>query len=202
MADLTFAQPERRNLARPALIAAAVLIAVFAILYAVNPHQTAEIQVTRAVIYPAHLVYKAEKMQSGMHVVGRADAAEDDLYVLATIHIADKLGVPLFLKDFTATLTNPDGTVFQTSAVEQGDLKAVFAAFPAVGDLATRPLLRESSVAPKQSVDGMVLLQFPVPQAVWDQRKSATVTIDFYHQPSMTVEIPKQGQPSASTGVR
>ncbi len=192
MAELNFAQPERRNLAKPVLIAAVVLIAAFGLLYAVTPHKTAEIAVTRTVVYPVHLVYKAEKMQSGMRVVGRPDAAEDDLYVLATVRIEDKLGVPLFLKDLRATLTNPDGTVFETSAVEQPDLKAVYAAFPGVGDLATRPLLRESSVAPKQIVDGMVLLQFPVPQSVWNQRKSATVTIDFYHQPSMTVEIPKQ----------
>jgi hypothetical protein len=38
----------------------------------------------------------------------------------------------------------------------------------------------------------MILIHFPVSQATWDQRKSATITIDLYHQNPVTIPIPVQ----------
>lgn len=195
MSELNFSQPERRSLAKPVLIAFAVLAVVFTAIYFLTPHSAPRLTVTRTVLYPAHIVFSASKAQSslanGTRVVGQQDTAEDDLYVLTTVKIDNRLPVPMFIKDITATLNNADGTTFSTSAVEKQDLDAVYTSFPAVKALASPPLLRESSVPAGQTAEGMVMLQLPIPQSTWDRRQSATLTLDFYHQPSITLPIPK-----------
>ena len=186
MADLNFSQPERPNFLVPALIAVGVLAAVFALVFTLNPHRVADLAVTHTAVLPTHTVFGPVS-----NVVGDQPAAEDEFYVLATIRIEDKLRLPLFLKDLSGTLTTADGSVVTTSAVEKNDLAGLYITFPALKPLASAPLLRETEIPPGQHAEGMVLLHFPVDQTTWDQRKSAIVTIDLYHQDPLTVEIPK-----------
>ena len=185
MADLNFSQPERRSFLVPGLIAAAVLGGIFAAIFWLNPHHVADLAVTHTAIVPTHTVFK-----SGSTLVGAHDPGEDDLYVLATVRIDDKLRLPLFIEDITATLSTDEGEA-TTSAVEKNDLPNLYITFPALKPLATEPLLRETKIEPGGHAEGMVLLHFPVTQTVWDQRKSAVITISLYHQLPQTVTIPK-----------
>ena len=117
-----------------------------------------------------------------------------------TLRLEDRLRLPLFLKDFTASLTpaNPDGTpgeAITSSAVEKLDVPNLYLSFPALKSLAQQQgsplLLRDTQIEPGKSAEGMVLLHFPASQSTWDSRKTASLTIDFYHQQPMTIEIPK-----------
>jgi hypothetical protein len=179
----TFAQPARRNLLAPVLIAFLILGIVIALLIRYTPHKTADLTITRTVVYPTHTVFK-----SGSTLVGH-DQAQDDLYVLTTLRIDDQLHLPLFLKDFTATLTTADGQELTTSATEKQDLDAVYTAFPAIRTLTSEPLLRETMIAPGDSAQGMILLHFPVAKSVWDSRRTATLNVDLYHQGQQSVVI-------------
>jgi len=174
--ELTFAQPVRRNLIAPVLIAFLLLGIVIALLIRETPHRTADLTITRTVVFPAHTVFKSDTT-----LVGR-DPSEDDLYVLTTLRIDDRLHLPLFLKDFTADLTTSDGQEITTSATEKQDLDAVYTSFPALKPLASEPLLRETMIAPGHSAEGMIILHFPVTKAVWDSRRAATLNVDLYHQ--------------------
>ena len=192
MADFSFSQPEQRSFLVPGLIAVVVLAVVGFLVFRLSPQTTAEATVTHVDVYAAHTVFKTES-----NVVGQ-DAAEDDLYVLADVRITDRLRLPLFLKDFTASLMPSDGSAQPaTSAVEKHDLKNLYTSFPAVGKLAAAqrvPLLeRESRIEPGQTVEGYVVLHFPVTEAVWKSRQDAVLTIDLYHQDSLTVSLPKDG---------
>ena len=184
MSDLQFAQPARRNLLVPVLLAFLILGIVLALFLRLIPNHTADLAITHTAVYPAHTVFKSESM------VVANQRAEDNLYVLATLHIDDRLHVPLFLKDFTATLTTAEGEEVTSSAIEKQDLDAVYTSFPEVKALATTPLLRETMIAPGQSAEGMVLLRFPVAQDVWDRRRSATLNIELYHQGQQSILIP------------
>ncbi len=135
-------------------------------------------------VYAAHTVFKSDS------IVVANQRAEDNLYVLTTLRIDDRLHLPLFLKDFTATLTTVDGEEVNTSAIEQQDLNAVYTSFPEVKALATPPLLRETMISPGQSAEGMILLRFPVTREVWDRRRSAVLNIDLYHQGQQSILIP------------
>jgi len=181
--QLTFAQPARRNLLAPVLIAFLLLGIVIALLIRATPHRTADLTITRTVVFPAHTVFG-----SNTTVVGHGQA-QDDLYVLTTLRIDDQLHLPLFLKDFTATLTTADGQEITTSATEKQDLDAVYTAFPGLKPLATEPLLRETMIAPGQSAEGMVILHFPVAKSVWDTRRAAMLNVDLYHQGEQSILI-------------
>ncbi len=199
MADLSFSQPARPNLAAPIAIAVLVLAAAGFLLFRLSPRETAQTSIPRVSVYASHLVFKSDS-----NVVGQ-DQAQDTLYALVTIRITDRLKLPLFLKDITATLTTADGAALPAiSAIEQPDLPKVFATFPAVAKLAADqgapPLLRETRINPSDSAEGYVLLEFPVTEADWNARLSASVLLDLYHQQPLTVLIPKQiaTQPDAT----
>ncbi len=192
MPDLTFAQPARRNLLAPVLIAFVLLGVVIALVVRYTPHKTADIAITGNAVYPAHTDFKSDTI-----LVGR-DHGQDDLYVLATLRIDDRLNLPLFLKDFTATLVTAEGEEIHTSAVEKQDIPNLFVTFPALEKLASPPLLRETLIAPGQSAEGMVLLHFPVTEAAWNTRKSAILTVDLYHQGPLAILIPNAGQRSVA----
>jgi hypothetical protein len=194
VAALTFSQPARRNLFAPILIAVVVLIVAVALVLQFTPHTTADVTITHTAVYAAHTVFKSDSI-----VVG-SDRAQDDFYVLVNVHIDNRLRLPLFLKDFTATLTpaNPDGSPAEpitTSAAQKTDLPNLYITFPALKALAEEevkaPLYRETQIDPGKSAEGLILLHFPVDQATWDHRNSATLTIALYHQQPITIPIPK-----------
>jgi hypothetical protein len=199
VASLTFSQPARRNLAAPILIALAVLAAAAGLLYRFTPHTTADVTVQKTAVYASHIVLKSDS-----RLVGR-DTVQDDIYVLVTLKIENRLRLPLFLKDFTATLTpsNPDGSPAEdisSSAVEKPDIPNLYTSFPGLKSRAAEQgsplLLRDTQIDPGKSAEGMVILHFPTTQANWDQRKSATLNIALYHQQALTVPIPNTSLPT------
>jgi hypothetical protein len=185
VADPTFSQPERRSLAAPLAIAAVLLIAAAAAILHYIPRRPAELAITHTAVWQAHTVFKSDTI-----LVGR-DTTQDDLYILATLRIDDHLHIPIFVKDLTATLTTADGQLLTTSAIEKLDLPTLYQTFPAIKPLSSAPLLRETTIAPGQSAEGMVILRFPITQDDWNHRQSAALAVDFYHQSSQTIPFEK-----------
>jgi hypothetical protein len=183
VSDLKFAQPARRNLLAPVLLAFLILGIVLALFIRFTPHRTADLTIVRTAVLPTRTVFKSDS------IVVANQHAEDQLYVLTTLRIDDRLRLPLFLKDFTATLTTADGEEVTTSAVEKQDLENVYTSYPALRPLASEPLLRETMISPGQSAEGMILLHFPVTQDVWERRRSAVLNIDLYHQGEQQILI-------------
>jgi hypothetical protein len=193
VSDLKFAQPARRNLLVPVLLAFLILGIVLALVLRFTPHKTADLSITRTTIYPTHTVFKSDS------IVVANQHTEDALYVLTTLRIDDRLHLPLFLKDFTATLTTGEGEQITTSAVEKQDLDNVYTSFPELKPLSSEPLLRDIMIGPGQSAEGMILLHFPVTKEVWDHRRSAVLNVDLYHQGQQEVLISRASEASAST---
>src|ERR1700722_14799966 len=99
VSDPKFAQPARRNLLVPVLLAFLILGIVLTLLLRFTPHRTADLTLVRTAIYPTHTVFKSDT------ILVANQRTEDNLYVFTTLRIDDGLHLPLFLKDFTATLT-------------------------------------------------------------------------------------------------
>lgn len=186
MADFSFSQPERRSYVVPILVVLVIVAAAFGLLYAFTPHRVAELSVTHTAILPTHTVFESKSI-----MVGARDQAQDDLYVVATVKIEDKLRLPIFIKDITGTLTTSDGAQVTASAAQKNDFESIYTSFPKLRSIVSTPLLRETEIQPGQSAEGMVLLHFSVPGTVWEQRSGATITIDTYHQGQLTVAVPK-----------
>jgi hypothetical protein len=187
----TFAQPDRRNFALPILLALGVLAIAAGLLAYFFPYKKPQLAITHSAIYIGHTIFERQNFENGTKVIGQGPSTEDDLYVLETVHIENPLKVPLTLNDFTATLTAADGSQMKIGAIEKPDLATVFTAFPALKPLVAQPLLRETTIAPGQSADGVLVLPFPVAKSSWDQRQSAIVTIEFYRESPVTLTIPK-----------
>jgi hypothetical protein len=187
--DLTFAQAARRNYTVPIVAALVVLGIAGGVLYRHMVKQIVIGTVTHTAVYPVH-VKPRNQPQTGSFKIVDQGSSEQDLYVALTMRIENHLTVPLFLKDFTITLTTPEGEI-STIAIEKQDLNTVYTAFPDMKPLMTSPLLRETDVPPGETREGTLLAQFAIPRKLWDERKSATITVDFYHQDSMTIPVPK-----------
>ena len=186
MSDLHFAQAERRNFLVPALIAVVILAAGVTFFLKRMPVRIADVSVTHTAIVPTQAIYANQSK-----VVGTKDQTENNLYVLTTVRIDNHLKVPLFINDITGILTQPDDSIFDTSAIEKNDLPNLYTTFPKIKPLAGDPLLRETTIDPGGHAEGMVILSFPIDESAWNQRKSASISITFYHQGSVTVEIPR-----------
>ena len=191
MSDPTFAQPERRNFLAPALIVAIIVAVACALIYFLLPHRDADVAVTHVAVMPEHITFSSAEPANGPHVVGDKGSTEDDLYILATVRVHDNLKIPLFIKDLTGTLTTSDGTDVTVSAIEKNDLNEVYEAFPSIKSASGPPLLREIEIAPGATAEGVVMLHYSATEEGWKQHKSASITIEFYHQDPITVPIPQ-----------
>ena len=187
MSELTFSQSERRSFLAPLLIAFVIIGGIFSYIY-LRQHRIADIAITHTAVLPEHTVFK-----SLSRVVGHEDQAQDDLYVLATVHIDNRLKIPLTIDDITGALTPTDDSVepATSSAIGKNDLDGMYVTFPALKPLSGPPLARETTIPPGDHAEGMVMLHFPVAEPDWNNRKSYSVTITFYHQEPLTVTIPK-----------
>jgi hypothetical protein len=72
VSDLKFAQPARRNLLAPVLLAFLILGIVLALLLRFTPHKTADISIIRTTIYPTHTVFKSDTIAGGEEVTTSA----------------------------------------------------------------------------------------------------------------------------------
>ncbi|HEX2917655.1 MAG TPA: hypothetical protein VHN81_04005 [Edaphobacter sp.] len=193
VSDLKFNQPARRNLLVPVLIAFLILGMAIAIVLRYTPATTAKLKVVHTAVYPTHTEFKADSI-----IVGR-DRSQDDLYVVTTLNMEDRLNLPLFIKDMTATLETADGEKIETSAVQKQDFENLFTTFPALKPLVTAaPLLRDTLIESGKSVEGTVVFHFPVTEDVWNHRRAATLHIALYHQGRVSVTIPTGDQASSS----
>ena len=186
MSELSFSQPERRNFVIPGIIGVAILAIGIGIFSVFNPYRVPQVAVTHVAVDAEHTVFA-----SATKLANAAPVAQDDLYVVATVHIDNKLKYPLTIDDITGTITSPNDEEATATAVEKNDLANLFVVFPKLVPLAGPPLLRDATVQPGAQVDGMVILHYALTQADWDQRKSSSVTVNFYHQGPYTATIPK-----------
>jgi hypothetical protein len=186
MSELTFTQPERRSFLVPGLIALAVLAIGIAIFAVVNPYRIPTVTVSHTAVDAEHTVFATDSK-----LANAKPPAQDDLYVVTTVHIDNRLKFPITIDDITGRIVANDDSEATTGAVQRSDLANLFVVFPKLVPLAGPPLLREATIQPGAQLEGMVILHYPITQADWDQRKSASVTVNFYHQDSVTAPIPK-----------
>jgi hypothetical protein len=183
--DLQLApQPDGNRLLPKLVIAAIVMIVIGAAVYLLNPRETAEITVQKTEIFAPHTEF--QQAPSSSHLVGTAPEAEDDVYIIATLRIQDKLRLPIFLSSTAATMTKDDGTTLNATVISPLDLPRLEQTFPQVTPLvsapAPPPLQFEDAISPGTTRGGTLVLLFPqTSEKQWRARKSATLTVQLAH---------------------
>ena len=196
MSDLQIAPAREKNVIPAVLIALLVLAAVaFAVFY-FNPHKVADLSVADVQTFAPHTetrTLETGRSAGGMRVLGNGTqtVAEDDLYVVATVSLTDRLRIPIYLEGGTADVTFADGTEIQTRMLSVPDVGRIRKIFPALAPLTQNPLGDDEELEPgKTHIAQMVL---PIPgrdAAAWKNKSSATLTLQLRNQGAQTVRLP------------
>jgi hypothetical protein len=188
MADLKLAPEPERGPFRAVLIAMVVLGLVAAGVFLLNPRKTAEITVKKMDLFAPHTEF--QQSAGGMHVLGAAPESEDDLYVIATVAITDKLRLPLFLTGETTSLTNADGSVVEGRVIAPRDFARLAAIYPNLAAFG-QPMDDNDPIQAGATREGKAVLLFPgMNAAAWQTKKSASLTYTLAHQLPQTVALP------------
>lgn len=188
--DLKLA-PEPEHGVMPAIsIAVLILIVVAVVVFLVNPRETAELKLDKVEIYAPHTELKQDK--HAVKQVGLANTSEDDLYVVVTASMTNKLRLPIFITDTTLTLTNANGSSELATAVSPRYYQQIESSLPALTNMLGAPLYEGDELDPGTTHTGNVLALFPgLTESAWKQRKSAVLTIELRNQAPQTIVIPK-----------
>ena len=182
--------PHPLRAALPALGIAALVAAIAAalLLYFSHPRPVADGAILQSSTFTLHTVAQANLGAPGTIAPGEVS---DQTYVSCVVRLNSHLQkLPLFIQEENGTLTTADGQQLESSAARAIDIPRFFQAYPTAATIPPAPLPRETKIEPLKSAQGLVLLRFPVSQDVWNHRKSAIVTITFYHQAPLTLSIP------------
>lgn len=185
MSEPSFALEERRSFLVPAVIAVAVLVIGILISIKLFPATSVQALITGTRLYAVKTVFHSDTI-----VVG-ANETDETLFISTTVKLDNKLRTPSTFDDATLVLTDATGAQLTAKAAQKSELPNMIVMFPAVKSLISTPLLRETEISPGASAQGELLFSFPVPQSVWNSRKSAVITLEIYHQPSIEVAVPQ-----------
>jgi hypothetical protein len=189
MTDLETAPPRDNGPLTAVLLAFGILIAITVAVVFLNPRKTAELTVQNVQTFAPHTEFKATP--GAVHILGQPQASEDDLYVVASVHLQDKLRLPIFVSSVDATITTSDGTTYEATTILPGDWPRLTTSFPALATMLTQPLVDGAEASPGGAVDGTVLLLFPDLKADdWTKKKSASLKLGLAHQDPITVALP------------
>ena len=182
--DLQIAPPPDDNPIIPKLvIAGIVMILIGVAVYMLNPRKTAVITVQKTELFAPHTEFK--QMPGSGQIIGAQAESEDNVYVVATVSITDKLRLPIFLDSVSATMTTDTGST-QATNVAPLDLPRLEQIFPQITPLvsspAVPPLQFQDAVSPGATRVGIVVFLFPqISAKAWAAKKSATLTVNFAH---------------------
>ncbi len=183
MPEPSFAQSERRSFLAPVLLALAALGVAIALAIHFFPATTVNIDHIHTDILPTDTVMKSSVIGAGEHDLV--------LFVASTIRVDNQLRMPIYLEDFHLTFTNADGAELTESAARDRDLPELETNFPALKPMLAQPLARNTVLNPNTAAQGTVVFALKIPKATWDQRQSAVIKVDLYHQPAIYATIPK-----------
>ncbi len=152
-----------------------------------TPESTGE--VVRLSEFPVHtLIRGAVAGAPGM--VGQ-DENYDQLLVFALVRLHNQSKAPLKVDDMWATIKLPNGEIRRSLAASDSDFKRVFAAYPQLSPIRIEPLRRDIAIAPGDSIDGLLVFNYPVTRAQWDTRQTMDVTISFANARELTLRAPQ-----------
>ncbi|MGA8940661.1 MAG: hypothetical protein WB439_15975 [Acidobacteriaceae bacterium] len=191
--DLQLSSPQDHNRLIPKLVLAAlVMAAIGAAVYFLNPRRAAAVKVQNVAVFAPHTVSNA--VAGDGHVMGTPPESEDDVYVVATLALTDKLSLPLYFDSTSATMTTSDGRTLAATVISPTDIPRLEETFPQITPLmsspATAPFRFEDSIAPGAARVGTVVLLFPqINEQLWRSKQSATLTIRMAHD-AATLTVP------------
>jgi len=185
---LNLGPTEERSRSGAVLVAIAILVTVAIGVFFLIPRRVAELSLQHLEVFAPHTEFTA--MAGSTHVIGQVAQSQDDVYIVATVRITDKLHVPIFLDTAEATMTTSAGTA-EATVISPRDIARLELSFPQLTPLAINPLQDGEEIAPGATREGTIILLFPtLTQDQWKAKQSANLTLKIAHQGSETITLP------------
>jgi hypothetical protein len=137
--------------------------------------------VARISLYPIHSVISGQGPGAGM---SGQDETYDQLLVFAQVQVHNLGPDPLTITELVGDITLPtearNGEGEPTSrAASLYDFDRLFRAYPKLAPLRMDPLLRDTVIAPGQTVEGLLVFNYSMSKDAWEQRKGFSVAVSF-----------------------
>jgi hypothetical protein len=136
-------------------------------------------------VYPIHRDYTQPTTTEG---IGGQSESYDEILILANVRIQNLSKIPLYLHDMWAVVDLPDQSE-RSTAVSQADFDNVFVAYPTLKQYQKPSLRRDITIAPGQSVEGMMIFNYQITQSQWQSASAMKISIDFLHQYPLVMRL-------------
>lgn len=151
----------------PILIALAlVAVVVFLVTYSNRPQPVATGSIVKVVRVD----------QQGATMVG------------VQVKIDNKIEKLLWIKNISSELETADGSKYPDHAAPSREAARYLQAFPALQEIQSDSLREELKIPSGTSFTGYTVFSYPISPDEFDKRKSLTVRIDMYDQPSLVIK--------------
>jgi hypothetical protein len=131
--------------------------------------------VTRVSLYPIH---SAESDQNTEGTMGSSEQY-DQLLVFAQVQVHNQSDIPLTITEMHGDMTLADSTQTSSRAASANDFPRLFGAYPKLAPLRSDPLLRDTTIPPGDNADGLLIFNYSLSKAQWDQKQKFMVSISF-----------------------
>lgn len=153
----------------PVLIAAAVVAVIIAVVAFTN---------------------RAKPVMSGAITQVVSADQQGNTMVAVQVKINNVVDKQLWIKNIDSELETADGKKFTDQAAPSSDVARYIEAFPDLKKAQADPLREELKIPPRTNYTGVTVFSFPVDKKAFDGRKSLTVRIQIYDNPTLVLKNP------------
>jgi hypothetical protein len=108
--------------------------------------------------------------------------------VAVQVKLDNKIQKQLWIKDIRSELETADGQKYTDHVGSASEAASYLQSFPPLQEAKADPLREELKIPAGTSYTGFTIFAYPVSKAVFDARKSLTVRIEMYDQPTLVVK--------------
>ena len=119
--------------------------------------------------------------------VARVDQ-QGNTMVAVQVKLDNKIEKQLWIKDISSELETADGNKYPDHAAASNEASRYLQAFPPLREVQSDSLREELKIPAGASFTGYTVFSYPVKPDTFDARKSLTVRIEMYDQPSLVIK--------------
>ncbi len=140
------------------------------------------------VVFVVTYTNRAQPVASGAIVkIARVDQQGATMAAIQ-VKVDNKIQKLLWIKNITSELETADGNKYPDHAAPSSEAARYLQAFPPLRNVQSDSLHEELKIPAGTSFTGYTVFSYPVNTEAFDKRKSLTVRIDMYDQPSLVIK--------------
>lgn len=153
----------------PVVIAAVVIAAIVAIVMFTN---------------------RATPIMSGSIAKVASVDMDGNTLVAVKLQLNNVIEKQIWIKEISSELETADGQKYKDGAAPSGDVARYMQAAPGLAEAEAEPIKADLKIPARTSYIGGTVFSYPVDKKTFDARKSLTLRIQIYDQPTLVVRQP------------